>query len=214
MPTIMSWPDRVPGLSFESNYPVVTHDLFPSILDILNIESDNPDWELDGQSIIDVLETGGLLNESRNPIGFTYAGDGLSLAWMDMEWKLVWNSNSCEDDECDEALYNLNDDPFEINDLKGKYPDIYDSMHDDMWDWYLRVIKSQFLDSCCIFDRIITYWEYFLIGVIAGLELCCCVCCILIKCGSITRAGCVWLRSKVAEEIDEEVDEEVQMRIN
>lgn len=205
VPTIMSWPDRVPGESFESEYPVVTHDLLPSILDVLNVESDNPDWELDGQSIITLLEAGGNLSESREPIGFTYAGSGLSLAWMDMDWKLVSNSNGCEGDECDEQLYNLKDDPFESVNLKDQYPDIYDRMHDDMWDWYRRVIKSQYHDSKCLIDRIITYWEYVLIGVLAGLVLCCCCCFILIKCGCITTAGCVWCGSKVAEEVDEEV---------
>ena len=212
VPTIMSWPDRVPGFIFESDYPVVTHDLLPTILEVLDVKSDNPDWELDGTSIIEVLETGGNITSSisRDPIGFTYAGSGISLAWMDMEWKLVENSNTCENDECDGALYNLYDDPFETNNLKSQYPDRYDSMHDDMWDWYRRVIKSQYHDSKCLIDRIVTYWEYVLIGVLAGLLLCCCCCFILIKCGCITGAGCVWAGSKVAEEIHEEV----QMGIN
>ena len=183
MPTIMEWPDVIPDGSFVSDYPVVTHDLLPTILDILDVESDTPDWNLDGQSLMEILESGGMLNESRKPIGFTYAGTGLSLAWMDMEWKLVSNSNTCSGDECDDALYNLLDDPYESNDLSSVYPDRFESMKEDMNDWYKSVLKSQIHDSFCIYDRVVTYWEYVLIGVAAGLCLCCCLCFLLIKLG-------------------------------
>eukprot|EP00483_Globobulimina_turgida_P004699 UN04708 len=83
---------------------------------------------------------------------------------MDNEWKVVENSNSCKGNACDIALYNLNDDPYEQNDLSSVYPDKLEQMQDDMYDWYKSVIKSQLHDTKCIIDRAKSYWEYVLIG--------------------------------------------------
>ena len=211
----MEWPGVIPDESFTSYYPVVTHDLLPTILDVLNLTSNTPDWELDGQSIMDVLRSGGQLNESRKPIGFTYGGSGLSLAWMDMEWKLVDHSNTCEGDECDLALYNLNDDPRELIDLSSQYPERVESMKDDMHKWYKSVITSQLSDSKCIIDRIATYWEYVIIGgVAASILLCCCcfACCIAVRLGYLTCCAGVYCFKWLVKEINEEaMDVERQM---
>eukprot|EP00484_Ammonia_sp_Unknown_P011701 CAMPEP_0197058720 /NCGR_PEP_ID=MMETSP1384-20130603/110592_1 /TAXON_ID=29189 /ORGANISM="Ammonia sp." /LENGTH=484 /DNA_ID=CAMNT_0042493575 /DNA_START=15 /DNA_END=1469 /DNA_ORIENTATION=+ len=209
VPTIMEWPAVIPDDSFVSDYPVVTHDLLPTLLEVLAVESDTPDWELDGQSILEVLETGGMLNESRKPMGFAYLGQGVSLSYIDMDWKLVENSNGCEGSECDAALYNLLDDPYEEDDLSAVYPDRFESMQDAMQDWYKSVLKSQVSDSRCIVDRLKSYWEYVVIGIAAGIVLCCCILCIAKFVFKLTWASlgtCCFCCQRVTEETQKEME--------
>ena len=213
----MEWPGVIPNDSFVTNYPVVTHDLLPTILDILDVTSDTPDWDIDGQTLMKVLESGGLLNESREPIGFTYGGSGVSLAWIDMEWKVVDNSNTCDGDECEPALYNLNDDPFELNDLSLQYPERFESMKDDMYDWYKGVLKSQLKDSKCIVDRIFSYWEYVMFGAAIGVVIICCccfTCAMAVKLGYLTCCAGLYCCRWVVTEIKEEIEEEMEMAQN
>eukprot|EP01084_Bolivina_argentea_P320626 556341_1 len=209
VPTIMEWPNIIPNDAFVTDYPVVTSDLLPTILDILNVKSDTPDWDIDGVSILDVLKAGGMDNGTRSkPIGFTYLGGGLSLAYMDNEWKVVENSNGCDENsnECEIALYNLDNDPYEQNDLSLIYPERLEKMKDDMYKWYKSVIKSQIHDTHCIIDRAQPYIKYIIIGII--IVLCCCVCCVClaVKLGWIAIGSICWCCFKVAEEIDNEIE--------
>eukprot|EP01084_Bolivina_argentea_P260579 440094_1 len=208
----MEWPAMIPNGSFETDYPVVTSDLLPTILDILNVESDTPDWDIDGISILQVLQTGGMDNGTRpKPIGFTNLGKGLSLAYIDNEWKVVEHSNSCNDTkgECTIALYNLDNDPFEENDLSFVYPERLEKMKADMYKWYRSVVKSQITDTMCIIDRAKSFFKEYVTYVIIGLVVlcCCCVCCVCLalKLGCVTIAIGFWCCSIVAEQIDKEV---------
>ena len=40
---------------------------------------------------------------------------------MDIEWQSDYNSNTYVEDECEVTLCNLNDVPYELNDLPLKY---------------------------------------------------------------------------------------------
>eukprot|EP01083_Nonionella_stella_P090311 252316_1 len=210
VPTIMEWPGVIPNDSFVSHFPVVTYDLLPSILDVLKVESDTPDWDLDGVSLMNTLRGGGVGSMTRSrPIGFTYMGGGLSLAWMDGDWKIVQNSNHCKGDECDAALYNLRNDPFETTDLSSQHTEGYRfrRMKDEMNDWYRSVMKSQYRDTGCIVDRAKSYQKYVTIAVIvASVALCCCI-----LCGCVACIACIYVYVCVNDDGD---DEEIEMTEN
>eukprot|EP01084_Bolivina_argentea_P286199 490938_1 len=56
VPTIMEWPAVIPNGSYNISYPIYTSDFLPTVMEILNVTSDTPNWDLDGISILDVLE--------------------------------------------------------------------------------------------------------------------------------------------------------------
>lgn len=74
MPGIIEWPNMIKE-NRVSNYPVVTSDFLPTIMDLLDLTPTHPDWVSDGSSIMGVIN--GSLSEGakrEKPLNFK-AGD-------------------------------------------------------------------------------------------------------------------------------------------
>lgn len=111
VPGILEWPRMVEAGS-ETDFPVVTSDYLPTILDALNIEM--PDARpLDGISLLPVL-TGQMMTRTE-PIGFR-SSKQRALAWQ--RFKIYSN-----DGGANWQLYNLQSDPAETTDLSGRLPE-------------------------------------------------------------------------------------------
>jgi arylsulfatase A-like enzyme len=105
---------RLPGqkISGQRNQLVYNMDIFPTILDLLGV---NTDAELDGQSFLPYLDFGGEAQTGREELylefhGIRYLRSERALITRD-GLKLIFNP--ADDDE----LYDLNDDPAEMHNL-------------------------------------------------------------------------------------------------
>ena len=89
VPTIMEWPTGIPKGSFNISYPISTNDFLPTVMELLGVESDTPQWTLDGVSYLDVLlDPEGAGSEKRSsPMGWYYVPTG--FAGMDNDMKFV-----------------------------------------------------------------------------------------------------------------------------
>ena len=108
VPSLIHWPRRIPTAGV-TDFPAVTSDYLPTILDALNIQrlDERP---LDGISLIPVIE--GRLDQRPQPIGFQSRGQ---VAWSDNRFKLVGNKQMTTWE-----LYDLSNDPDESNNIAAQ----------------------------------------------------------------------------------------------
>lgn len=141
VPQIIRWPGKVaPGS--KSSVPVTSLDLYPTLLDILNVKSKST---LDGQSILPVLTGGTIperplywhfpiylqaydkdLDDSRDPLFRTRPGSTIRLG----NWKL---HEYFEDGALE--LYNLKTDIGERNNVAAQNPAVTTKLHNMLKNW-------------------------------------------------------------------------------
>ena len=148
-PTIIEWNGMIKNeKGFNSTFPIVTYDFMTTILDVLNIKTSSK-WSLDGISLLPMFKNHTMIKKRDKPIGWQYYR---SAAWMDNEWKLVLNSKNGEL-ERDTALYNIESDPFETNNLMHENVHTFHKMRQELKKWLRSVNQSQYHDSECAFSR-------------------------------------------------------------
>jgi arylsulfatase A-like enzyme len=131
VPGLIEWPARI-------KRPVVTEvsactsDIYPTIVDILNLRVPNQVEPLDGISLVPLLD--GRMKERPSPIGFWARGGG--LAWNDNRYKLIQSApNKWE-------LYDITVDLSEGTDLAAKQPEIVNRMKAELENWRQSVMRS------------------------------------------------------------------------
>ena len=130
VPGVALWPGRIPG-GFTTDFPAVTSDYLPTVLDVLNIPLPD-DRPMDGVSLEEVWER--KVTERKRPIGFE---SGKQVTWSSNNWKLVANSNLVKME-----LYDIQNDPEETTNLADQYPGIVDRMKSQLMDWRSSVEAS------------------------------------------------------------------------
>jgi arylsulfatase A-like enzyme len=133
VPGIVEWPGRIqPG---KTEYAAFTTDYLPTIVDLLNIELDDP-RELDGVSLVPVLENPSL--ERETPMGFLFQN---RIAWIGQRYKLVDQSGNgrwtAPSDRLE--LYDLIEDPFETKNLAAENPVVFREQRALLEAWYESV---------------------------------------------------------------------------
>ncbi|MBM1104519.1 sulfatase-like hydrolase/transferase [Aurantibacter crassamenti] len=131
VPAFAIWKDKFKG-GQRIDYPAVTSDYLPTILDILDLEypSDRP---IDGTSLLAPL-TGGS-QERMKPIGFICKPQ---ISWVTNQYKLIG------DEELENfELYDLLHDKSEENNSIRDFPEIAATMKVDLLDWLNSVENSQ-----------------------------------------------------------------------
>ncbi|GAA4809873.1 sulfatase [Litoribaculum gwangyangense] len=119
-----------------NNYPVTGADFYPTILDYANIDL-NPNQHQDGISLKPLIDNNADLG--KRPLFWHYphygnqGGDPSSII-RESDWKLI----HYYEDESNE-LYNLNDDPYEQNNIANQYPEITDKLYQKLKNWLLSV---------------------------------------------------------------------------
>lgn len=136
VPGLIEWPARI-------KRPVVTEvsactsDIYPTIVDILNLSIPDQVEPLDGISLVPLLD--GRMKERPSPIGFWARGGG--LAWNDNRYKLIQNtSDKSAPDKW--GLYDITVDISERHDLAAEHPEIVDRMKADLENWQQSVLRS------------------------------------------------------------------------
>jgi arylsulfatase A-like enzyme len=130
VPGIVKWPKGIPE-GFQSDFPTVTSDYLPTILDILNIE-ECALAPLDGISLLPILSRKQEIR--RKPIGFESREQ---LAWITHDFKL-YSGNGGDSWE----LYDLSTDPQERRNLASELPGKVELLAHEHRLWQLSCQRS------------------------------------------------------------------------
>jgi arylsulfatase len=152
-PFIVKLPGTMSNAGAMSNEFIHIRDIMPTILDIADV-SHAGEFEghavhpMQGQSLLDFFS-----DDAKTP----YAGAaqvGYELfglkAYIDGNWKILWMPPPFANGEWE--LFNLAEDPAEINDLSSKYPDKVEDMV-EMWELYKE--NNTVLDAALDLSRVI-----------------------------------------------------------
>ena len=143
VPGILEWPAKVS--SRVTDFPAVTSDYFPTILEVLGFRIPEMDTRpYDGVSLLPVIEED--LKERPRPIGF----DGHGLATLnDNRFKLVHNPNEerLNSDNgttpmAEWELYDLLADPSETTNIANQYPEAVKKMRSQLIAWQISCDAS------------------------------------------------------------------------
>ena len=131
VPAFVIWKNHLKG-GITSDFPSVTSDYMPTILDILNINY--PDNRpLDGVSLWEEIQD---KNSKREKvIGFMY---NKQISWVEHQYKLI-----SHDDGGSFELYNLLNDRAEKNNIIKENQEIATKMKKDLIEWISSVEKSK-----------------------------------------------------------------------
>ena len=133
VPTIIEWPAGINART--SNFPASTMDIFPTLIEVTNLDSQSINAVHDGISIAPVFEAEPARRSQ--PMGFRASG---GVAWIDNDFKLVRNYTA-EDPDAFE-LYNLIGDPREEQDLIHQRPELAAPMLQQLQAWSRSVDAS------------------------------------------------------------------------
>ena len=131
VPSIIEWPSVIK--SRISTYPSSTMDIFPTIVDILNLSDSTMLMPLDGESLFPLFNS--KLEKRKNKIPFRYLDKG---ALIDNNFKLVVTSIKKNNFE----LYDLLNDPKESLNISSSYPIVFQEMKDEFIEWNKSVNES------------------------------------------------------------------------
>lgn len=130
VPAFMVWKNHLEG-GKRLDFPSVTSDYLPTLLDILNIPYPD-DRPLDGQSLWGAIQGEDGIREKA--IGFIYKQ---KLSWVDNQYKLIRTA-----EENNFELYNLSTDKSECVDIIQNEPEITAKMKRDLFAWKKSVENS------------------------------------------------------------------------
>lgn len=126
VPGIAVWPAEIKAGS-ETDFPAITSDYFPTILEICGEKNQFPVSPVDGISLVDVWLNN--ITERTAPIGFQF---GEQKALIDNRYKLYTSKDETE-------LYDLLEDPFETRNISNENPTMINEM---------KIRLSDFVRSC------------------------------------------------------------------
>lgn len=130
VPALAIWPNTFKSKRID--FPMVTSDFLPTILEIVNIAY--PDNRpLDGLSLMDAIN--GKTSEREKPIGFICRPQ---MSWVTHQYKLIGDI-----DGGNFELFDLLNDPSEKENIIDKFPEIAEKMKADFSEWLNSVEISQ-----------------------------------------------------------------------
>ncbi|QXD25742.1 sulfatase-like hydrolase/transferase [Opitutia bacterium ISCC 51] len=141
---ILEWPAKV-SAGRETDFPAVTSDYFPTVLDVLGFRIPEMDARpYDGVSLVPLIEDD--IQERPRPIAFQ--GHGLA-SLSDNRFKLVHNPNEkrLRSDNgtapmVEWELYDLLADPAESNNLADQHPEVVKKMKSQLIAWQISCEAS------------------------------------------------------------------------
>jgi arylsulfatase A-like enzyme len=130
VPAFVVWKNNLDG-GRRINYPIVTSDYMPTILDMLNLEYplERP---IDGVSVLAALK--GSEQERTTPIGFICDPQ---ISWVTHQYKLIGDENR-ENFE----LYDVLKDMSETENCIDEYPEVAEKLKADLFEWLNSVENS------------------------------------------------------------------------
>ncbi|MEL7186327.1 MAG: sulfatase-like hydrolase/transferase [Pseudomonadota bacterium] len=138
VPTVVEWPAGIEPRT--TNFPSVTSDIFPTMIDIANLDPDSINKVHDGISLAEVFKSEPARRET--PIGFRSESGRM---WLDNDWKIVRNEETSADGSQitkSFELYNVIGDPSEEQNLIELYPERAERMLAELGVWEISVTRS------------------------------------------------------------------------
>ena len=143
--------------------PFGSVDILPTIMDLLQVTSDNPTWALDGISMIPYVSDADTANlrssrPSETPLTFWYLN---TSAIIDNNWKLVYSPElgvrNCPGQapydsmvvEDQYFLFNLDTDIHELIDFKEEETEIFNRLRNKLNDFKRSANYSQHFETGC-----------------------------------------------------------------
>lgn len=136
----------------------VTSDFLPTIMELLDVKTDNPTWAMDGMSLLPFIGQDTSLPRP-HPLGFSWGG---LTAIIDNEWKLLSrpNAGQCDfqepyaslakENKLDEYyLFNVVKDYHELFDQKALQPERYKTMLAQRTAFLASIANSQKNETKC-----------------------------------------------------------------
>lgn len=144
VPSIISWPDRIPQNEVR-NHMVHAMDWLPTLLDWLDIPL--PEDEIDGKSLVNVIDS----NDADEPHETLFWERTYRDQWVVRKgpWKLYANAfdqpgmAKLTDRDRELFLANLDQDPGEMVNMVDKYPDITRELRQLYQKWKMVVTLDQ-----------------------------------------------------------------------
>ena len=130
VPGLLVWPQKITK-AFVTDIPCVTSDYLPTIMDILKISKSKTPNQLDGISLLSLLE--GQMKERPKPIGSCYPGQ---VSYSDNKYKLYARGGVFE-------LYDIVKDPYENKDIQLEAPSLIKKMQSSLLKFIISC-KSSF----------------------------------------------------------------------
>ena len=122
VPGLMVWPAKVKSGRVEIA-PCVTNDYLPTVMDALGIPRDRVPHELDGESLLPLIE--GKLFSRTKPICFQYSGQANCST---EQYKFYQKAGKPE-------LYDMLADPFEKQNIASSHPEKTKELKNQFLDW-------------------------------------------------------------------------------
>jgi arylsulfatase A-like enzyme len=143
VPGIFEWPAKLQPRT--TDVAAVTSDIYPTIVELLDLKVEQQVQPIDGVSLVPLLE--GKMSERPRPIGFWHhpnavknnqlLADQGSAAWTDNRYKLV--KTGPKDNY---ALFDILADRNETKDLAAEKQEVVAKMKAELDAWQASVIKS------------------------------------------------------------------------
>lgn len=131
VPAFVTWKNNLEG-GRRLDFPAVTSDYMPTILDILDLEYPH-ERPIDGMSLLGALE--GSEKQRSNAIGFICRP---YISWVTDQYKLIGLENSDNYE-----LYDLLNDKSESNNIIEDHPEIAGKLKAELMEWLSSVEKSK-----------------------------------------------------------------------
>ena len=131
VPGLIEWPAHIKQPAV-TNVPVVTSDIYPTIVDLLKIKLPNQNLPLDGITLMPLID--GQMKGRPKPIGFwDHHGPA---AWTDNRYKL----HKLPGDKYE--LYDLSADISEKSEISAGHPETVARMKAELENWQQSVLRS------------------------------------------------------------------------
>ncbi|MCR9293763.1 MAG: sulfatase-like hydrolase/transferase [bacterium] len=137
VPAIVEWPEQIPN-GLVSDYPSSTMDIFPTLVEVLDLPPESMLQPQDGSSLLKLFQSEAPAIREK-PIPFHCFGE---TAIIDNDYKLLLVGRNKKRDQQYE-LYHLKDDPEEARNLVLERPEIARSMKEYLHTWLQEVQASE-----------------------------------------------------------------------
>jgi N-acetylgalactosamine-6-sulfatase len=132
-PFIVRWPGRIPAKRINRTSIVSAVDFLPTICALAGIELDPAAGRLDGEDVSDIWL--GSNRRRSGPIFWKTAKNRSRPTMRSGDWKIIDRGSNTE-------LYNLAEDPFEMDNQAGSRQDVVDRLRLEISSWMATLPES------------------------------------------------------------------------